>query len=146
MATVFKWATLRAAASALTTELNALANAGFSAAGTAIDNATNLDEWAQCEIILSSLTPTAGATLTLYMVCSLDGTNYEDAPSSTNPGTHMAVATVALNAVVGAKRLVTPQFQIPPCKFKLVLQNNANVALGATGNTVTISTGTEQGV
>lgn len=128
----------------LTTELNALGNAAFSGGGSAIDNTANSDQYGACDIVLASLNPTAGAYLALYLVQSLDGTTYEDAPSSTNPGTHMLVATVLVTTGSAAKRIMSPWFRIPPGKFKFVLYNATGVSLGATLNTVTLYTGNDE--
>ena len=122
----------------LTTELNSLADNAYSAAGTAIDNTSNLDQYAAAEVNLASLNPTTGAFLTLYLVQSLDGTNYEDAPSSTQPGYHQQVAVIPLATGSATKRVSTPIFKIPTGKFKFVLRNDSNVSLGASGNTVTL--------
>lgn len=147
MATTFKWVAPTSRGNQLTTELNALANGGFSAVGPAYDNTTNLDEWGACDITLASLNPTAGAYLQLFIAVSLDGTTYEDAPSSTNPGSHQLVATVSLTTGASAKRVQTKDlFRLPPAKFKFVLKNAAGVALGATLNTVALFTTNEQGV
>lgn len=129
----------------LTTELNSLANAAYSVVGTAFDNTANLDQFGACDIVLASLDPAAGGYLQLFLVQSLDGTNYEDAPTTTtNPGTHMLVATVALLDTSSAKRVMTPWFRLPPGKFKLVLYNGSGVSLGATGNTVTLYTSNDE--
>src|SRR3954468_9971839 len=93
----FKWTPSNSRGNVLTTELNSLANGAFSAVGPAFDNRTNLDEWAAAEIILASLLPTTGGYLQLFIVNSLDASNYEDPPNSTNPGSHMLVATVSCN-------------------------------------------------
>lgn len=128
----------------LTTELNSLADVTFSGVGTVFDNTANLDQFAAADIVLASLTPVAGAYLSLYLVQSIDGTTYEDAPSATNPGTHMLVATVLVTTGVAAKRIMTPWFRIPPGKFKLVLYNATGVALGASANTVTVYSGNDE--
>jgi hypothetical protein len=146
MTTTFKWAAWASRSTGLTTELNSLANGAYSAAGSAFDNTTNLDEWAAAEIALASLNPTAGAYLQLFLVQSLDGTNYEDAASSTNPGYHQSIAVVSLTTGAAAKKIDTAPFRIPPGKFKLVLLNKAGVALAASGNTVTLYTANETGV
>lgn len=131
----------------LTTELNALANGGFSVVGPAFDNTANLDEWMGVDIVLASLTPTAGAYIQIFIAVSLDGTTYEDAPSATQPGAMQLVATVSVSTGASAKRVMTKDlFRIPPCKFKFVLKNATGVALAATGNTVTAYTTNEQGL
>lgn len=146
MATTFKWTAAPSRGNQLTTELNALANGGFSAVGPAYDNTTNLDEWGACDITLASLAAATGAYLQLFLAVSLDGTNYEDAPAATQPGSHNLVATVSVLVSTSVKRIVTPWFRLPPNKFKFVLKNAAGVALGASGNTVALFTTNEQSV
>ena len=128
----------------LTTELNSLANGSYSAVGTVIDNSANLDQWGGLEISLASLTPTAGAYLQLFLTQAIDGTNYEDPPSATNPGYHMSVAIVSLATGAATKRIVIPFFRLPPTKFKPVLLNGAGVAFAASGNTVTLYTDNDE--
>lgn len=141
MANLLKWsAAWTSRSTVLTTELNALTNGSYSAVGTAIDNTGNLNQTGYLEINLASLNPTAGAYLQVFMVQSLDGTNYEDAPSSTNPGfgCQNAASTVATGSAT--KRVSIGPFVIPPGKVKFVLLNKTNVTLGATLNTATLYT------
>ena len=123
----------------LTTELNALANAGYSAAGSEYDNTTNLAEYAAAHIALASLNPTAGAYIALFIVQELAAT-YEDAPSSTNPGWGRAIWADSVATGSAAKNIATCWFRIPPGKMKFVLYNATNVQLGASGSTVTLYT------
>jgi hypothetical protein len=146
LATTFKWTAAGSRGNQLTTELNSLANGAFSAVGPAYDNTTNLDEWGACDITLASLLPTTGGYLQIFLAVSLDGTTYEDAPSSTNPGSHQLVATVSLNVTTSAKRVMTQPFRLPFTKFKFVLKNAAGVALAASANTVALYTDNEQGL
>lgn len=150
MATTFKWTgwTDRSASTGgtVSTELNSLANGAFSAVSGIYDNTTNLDEWAAFVIDLASLTPTTGAYLQIFLIDSLDGTNYEDAASSTNPGAHQLVATVSLTAAVGTRRAVTAAFRLPPGKMKWVLKNSSGVAFAASANTAKLFTCNEQAV
>ena len=140
-----KWETApNSRSTVLTTELNALANGAFTGIGTEINNSVNLDQWGVFDIVLASLTPTAGAYLKLYLVQCIGGTTYEDAPSSTNPGYHMEVAVVSVTTGAAAKRIQTAAFRLPLGKFKVVLLNGAGVALGATLNTVTLYTGNDE--
>lgn len=130
---------------ALTTSLNSLANAAYSTVETAFDNTSNLDQFACAEFICTStVTVGASAYVQVFLVQSADGTNYEDAPSSTNPGFHMLAATIGLNNTTALKRAISPWFRIPPGKFKPVLYNVAGVALPATGNSVTIYTANDE--
>jgi hypothetical protein len=129
----------------LTTELNSLANGACSAVGTAFDNTTNSDQFAAVDIVLASLAVASGGYLQVFVVQSLDGTTYEDPPTTTTgPGTHMLAATINLVATTSAKRVMSPWFRIPPGKFKLVLYNGSGVSLASSGNTVTLYTDNDE--
>jgi hypothetical protein len=141
MANLLKWAAAwTSRSSVLTTELNALGNGSYSAAGTAYDNTTNLNQTGYLEVNLASLNPAAGAYLQAFMVQSLDGTNYEDAPSATNPGYGCQNASASLATGTATKRVSIGPFVIPPGKTKFVLLNKAGVALAASGSTMTLYT------
>lgn len=140
MATV-KWAGAPTSrGTVLTTQLNTLANAAFSAAGPAYDNTANLDEWFWFEFLTGgAITPTAGANVQIFCVLSPGGTNYGDAPSANNAGFEALVCTLPLTTAAGTQRAVSLKpIQLPPCLMKFVLKNNAGVALSATGNTLTL--------
>jgi hypothetical protein len=129
----------------LTTELNTLANGAFTAVGTELDNTSNLDRWAWVEFAGGgSITPTTGATFSIFLVHAPGGTNYDDPASSTNPGTHQIVAVIALQASAHTVRAIsTFPFPLPPSKVKFVLKNNSGVSLSASGNTLTLYTSNE---
>lgn len=121
----------------LSTELNSLANNGYCSAGSAIGaDATGGPMFADFELVLGSLNPTATVIAELYALRSADGTNYEDAPSSTNPGTLMYLGTFVGATGSAAKRLVLADVQLPPGLWKPVLKNTSGVTLAASGNTV----------
>lgn len=146
MTTTFKriaWASL---GTVLTTELNSLANGGFSAFGPAYDNTSGLYLYFALDIVLASLTPTSGAYLQLFMGQALDGTNYDDVVSSTNPGYDMALPPSALTTGAAAKHASVKQFEAPASKVKFALLNGAGAALAASANTVTLYGGYDQGV
>jgi hypothetical protein len=139
-----RWAaTWTSRGTVLTTELNTLGSGSYSALGTEIDNTSNLDLWAMLKVDLASLNPTTGAYVQLFLVQCGDGTNYEDAPSSTNPGTHMAIRPLLLATGASAKRVYSPGFKIPPGKWKFVCLGSAGVSFAASGNTVTLYTTNE---
>lgn len=140
MTTKTLWDGYTSQGNVLTTELNSLGNGSYSAVGPAYDNTTNKDQYAALQIDLASLNPTAGAYLQLFLVASPGGTNYEDAPASTNPGYHMAIDAMSVTTGSATKRIVSPLFKIPPGKWKFVLLNKTAVALAASGNTVALYT------
>lgn len=127
----------------LTTELNGLGIGAYSALGTAVDNSANLDQFGVFVISLNTLSPTTGATVTLFIAQAVDGTNYEAAPASTNAAFHQNQngLIVSVDTTASATKLIaTPPILLPPAKFKVALLNGAGVALNATGNTVTLYT------
>jgi hypothetical protein len=139
-----KWgATWTSRGTVLTTEIDSLVTAGYSAASASYDNSTNFDQYGYFSLKLASYTPTAGATWTFFLLQSLDGTNFEDAPSSTNPGTGKLSVTITVNAAASAKLENTQPFLMPPGKFKVVALNNSGAtttAGGGTANTLTLYT------
>lgn len=138
MANIGKWNTPTSAASILTTELNSLGNNTMSAASSAVANQTNLDMYVDIEVNLASLSPAAGAYVAIYIAEAVDGTNYP-APS----GADMRLSATQLLCVVPigttastAQRVAARNILLPPQTFKIYLDNQTGVSLGATGNTV----------
>lgn len=113
---------------ALDTQLNALASLG-SATGPAIAN-TELDTLADVEIALASFTPGATPYVELYLIPSVDGTNYADAPGD-------FVGARSVSAGASAKRVVFRGIPVPPRTHKWHVVNKTAATLAATGNTVT---------
>jgi hypothetical protein len=142
MATL-KWVAPEATATALTTDLNSLANGGLSAVSAAVDNETDLYQYLELELVLASLTPTGTPSCSVLLIKSVDGTNYED---STTSALHTVIATLPFSTATGAKRVCQANIQVPPCKFKLAVLNNAGVALAASGNTLKYRRHNEQAV
>lgn len=128
-----KWAAPEAITSALTTELNSLANNGLCTASAAIDNETGLYQYMEVELVLASLTPTGTPYCQLYLVKQIDGTNYED---NTVSAAHQIIAVFPMSTAAAAKRIIVANILIPPTPFKLILENKTGVSLAASGNTV----------
>ena len=143
MSTTAKWAAPEAIASALTTGLDSLANGSASAASAAIDNETDLYQYINLELVLGSLTPTGTPSVDIYLLATLDGTNYDDS-SPSNGGSYLA--SFSFSTATAAKRCVLKNLVIPPLKFKLVAVNNAGPSLASSGNTVKYRRHNEQGV
>jgi len=141
-ATTFSWTAGTTIASALTTELNALANAAFSAASAAYDNETNHYLYLDLELVLASLTPTGSPYCAVFLIAHLDGTNYEDTANTAS----VPIAIFSFTTAVAAKRQIRSNILVPPLPFKLVLQNNMGPSLGATLNTLKYRLHSEQGV
>jgi hypothetical protein len=130
----------------LTTELNSLSSGSYSGLGTAYDNSSGLYLFGRLVATLASLNPTTGAYLLPFAVPAVDGTNYDDAPSSTQPGAHHALPIVNLATGSAAKLASTPMFDLAPEKIKFALLNGAGASLAASSNTVKLWGGYLQNV
>jgi len=147
MATTFKWVAGEGTTTALTTELNALASAAFSAASAAIDNTVGLYRWMDVELNLASFTPGAGSPYcAAWINLSLNGTNYEKVPDGSSGDKPPEVIFPLEASVAQASRVVIANIPIPPLKFKLCLQNVSGAALADTGNTLSYNRHYEQSV
>jgi len=97
--------------------------AGSNYLGSAIDNSSNLDMFADIEIEWSCATaPTADKNLELYLLYAQDGTNYEDGDSSTDP--KVAPAGVApAYADTATHRKVIRRVKVEPQKLKILIKS-----------------------
>lgn len=113
----------------LSTQLNSLADGSKSGVGTSYDNGANLNQYGWLEVVLASLTPTAGNFLTIYMYVYTGGTT-EDVAGI------VPLVTVSCTTSTGAKRVVSRRFELPPYEVSFEVQNDLGVALASSGNTV----------
>ncbi len=122
---------------ALDTQLNSLATATASAAGSAQDNSTNLDLYADFVLSVTFGTnPTANATVDLYILPSVDGgTNYADAVVAATPAKNMLAGSFYVRAVTTAQVITITNVPIPE-KFKVMVINNTGQSMAASGNTL----------
>lgn len=132
-----KWSTYTAtAATVLSTEANSLANGSITAAGSEIDNSTNGDMRADFELILAAqgVARSGGATVPLYIVTALDGTNYTDVNASVSE----PVGSFTLDAATTARRAIVRGVPLSPAKHKPVLGNLTGQAFAASGTSVRV--------
>jgi hypothetical protein len=123
-----------AIASALTTDLNSLANGSASAASAALDNTSNLDLYHDLTLTVAAQgsARSAGATVSVYLVMALDGTNYDDV----NATTAELAAVFPLDAATTARQVTRRDIPVPPGLFKYFVVNNTGQAFAASGNIV----------
>lgn len=130
------WLTYPSATSHLTTELNSLANAGRKL-GAAVT--TTRDQYMDVELSLAAQgsARSAGAAVELYLLPSVDGSNYAyGADAGPDPaGTHLAglfqfdaATTARLDNVVG--------IFVPAGNWKLMVINRTGQAFAASANTL----------
>lgn len=136
MANKINWDSSPAITAYLTTELDALANAA-QVIGTAIDNSANLNMYmdVQVYVAVQGGARSAGAYIAVYLVTSVDGTNYGYGDASTDPPANSLVCALAIDAAVTARYLTSKPFLIPPGKMMLVFENNTGQAFKATDST-----------
>jgi hypothetical protein len=147
MATTNKWVVPNTIATALSTELNSLANGSYTNASSAIDNETDLYEYLDLELLLASLTPSGSPYCSVYLTKSIDsGTNFEDGGGATAPPGAALICTFDLSTSTGAKRRVMGNLLIPPLQFKLIVLNSSGVSLASSGNTLRYRRHNEQSV
>src|SRR5512135_1438580 len=119
MVTTFKWLAGEGAQSALTTGLDSLGD-GNTALSTAVDNLTDLYEYIDLELYLASFATGAAPYVSVWVLYSVDGTNYEDGSAGT-PGTvpdKQPDAVFELKAITEmAWRRCKVNIPIAPAKF-----------------------------
>ena len=138
MANIGKWNAPSATTTVLGTGLNSLTSGTMSAASSTISNQTNLDIYVDAEILLASLSPTSGAYVALYILESIDGSNF---PAQSDAdlrltGTQLLCAVPIGTTASTAQRVAVRNLVIPPGAFQIKLDNQTGVALNASGNTV----------
>jgi hypothetical protein len=141
MTDVRKTAYLAEAQTGLSTELNNLADDTWSAVSSEIDNSTNGYMFMDIEADLASITPTgADAAIELYVVPSVDGTQY---PSTSNSGTadeqennQYFVGSIVLSLDAEVQIHMLRGIEVPTGKWKMFVRNRSNVSLAASGSTI----------
>ena len=136
--------------SLLTTEVNSLANNARTAASAAYDNSAAGFGflWGEFELVVTfGAAPTAGTGFDLYLIESVDGTNYTDGSSSVAPPLTSFVGSFPLRAVTTAQRIHLRGVPLPPGKWKALLHNNGTgQTAAASGNTLSVLPYRQQGV
>ena len=125
---IAKWATPGARSANLAgTALNSLAN-GSASALIAYDNSTALDLQATVAVLLGSITPGTGGSVTLRVYAG-DGTVLPDANGGAFDSYPAALASGA-----GAKVVTFPMVRLYPFPLRFQIVNNAGVSTAASGN------------
>lgn len=144
MAVIHKYDTPNSVETVLSTELNGLVqNGGIAVSSSAIDNTSGLYTFADFEIFTGQ-TIGQGDFISIFLIESLDGTNYDDAAlSSFSFGSHGGTGGGSVSKLIGSikpdsasTRKVLRSIVLPPTKFKVMLQNWCASQLVASGNTV----------
>lgn len=134
---VLQWQAPESIQTALSTQLNSLANNAFSSQSAEINNESGLYMYLDLELLLASFTPGSGSPYcAVWLVYNLDGTNYEKAPNGSS-GDKAPDAIFPLEASVAqSSRIIVPNIPIAPLRFRLILRNVSGAALPSSGNTL----------
>ena len=127
MTTTYTWTAPGTVQTYLTTELNSLAS-GSGVLGADIDNATAKATYMGVEILVAQQgsARAAGAYIQLFVIPSIDGTNYGDINAGSSS---YLVQQWPLDAAVTARYLVARDIPIPPFHFKRSLHPISSVMI-----------------
>lgn len=113
------------------TVLNSLVD-GSTSSGVDYDNSSAKDEFCDVEIVLGSFTPGSTGTLTLVVVSSADGTNFEDSAGGER-------YTLSVASGTSAKRIVFHRIRLYPFKCRFHVVNSSGGTLASSGNTIKVA-------
>jgi hypothetical protein len=122
----------------MTTDLDSIADDANSAASSAIDNTTALRLFEDLEFLLKdngTNSPTAGGVIEVYLLASVDGTNYPDGSTSIDPAANTFVGVFNTRVVSTDQRMVLRGISLPALKYKYLIINKTGMAF-TTANTL----------
>jgi hypothetical protein len=145
MATTQKWAR-GTADTAMSSELNTLANNSNAVKGSAVALTTSGYALGEVELVVTfGSTPTANTSVSVWFLREIDGTNYEDGGASVTPARNPDVV-LPIRATTNAQRIIK-QCVLPPGDFKPLVRNEGTgQAFASSGNTLKIRPLTLQSV
>lgn len=107
--------------------------AGANFLGSEIDNSSNLDTHLDLDVAFTcGSAPTANKVIEIYLLFSVDGTNYEDGDATPTDPTKSLLTAVAARAVTSAQRVAIDQIPIPPKKFKILIKSELDQSASVT--------------
>jgi hypothetical protein len=137
-----RWAAPESIQTPHSTDLNSLANSSSESTGkvlgSAIDNEADKYMNADFELNLGSFggTPSSGGYVELYLLYSVDGTNFCDGSTTVDPPATALVGAFAIRANTAAQRITIDGVPLLPFKFKTLLRNKTGQSFNASGNTL----------
>lgn len=123
--------------------LTSLADNEWTSLTDEITNSSDKNVFVNLEVVLGSAAFTgADSALEVYLVPTLDGTNYpgwtENSTSDAQQNVTYYVDSARTTGTTASQRVVLRGIELPPGKFKFGFRSRANVALASSGNTVSI--------
>lgn len=142
MANIINWAVAATSrGNVLAAELNALAHAAYSAAGSEVDNSANLDTYGVLELNVDTTAAfSSGGYLAIFLLSAPDGTNYSEGSASVVPGPDTWLLNIPLRATADAILKVTKVFPLPPTKIKFLMENRGGKVFPSAGSTLELFT------
>lgn len=125
--------------SVMTTELNSLANNSRAISAAKGGDATAAALFGDWELAVTFGTaPTLDAQISLFLVPSVDGTNYADGDASIRPAPNLYVGSFYVRNVTSAQRMAIRDVPMPPGLYKAVILNESGQAFPASGSTLKV--------
>lgn len=139
MATEQKWEAPASIQTYLSTELNSLSD-GSNKLGAKVDNVADGENelFAALELYLATQGSArdSGATVDVYLLPSVDDTNFCYGSDSVDPPASAYIGSFVLDAATTARYVTLHNIPLPPLDFKLLLVNNTGQAFASSGNTL----------
>ena len=132
----YRWSAPASIQTALSTELNSLANDSNAITSTQVDNTTNRKTFIDVELYLASVDLSAQDNPAIYVwfLYEIDGTNQEDGAAAVNPAKQPDIV-IPLREVSATQRVIIPNTIALPYEFDILLGNRTGAALASSGNT-----------
>lgn len=134
----FKWNSPDSPETILSTELNSLANGANKITTTAISNdqSTELDMFADFELYIAAqgVARDAGAYVALYILPTVDGTNFAYGGDSLDPDPNHHRGNFVFDAATTARYDVIEGIRLPPGDFHVLVMNETGQAFASSGN------------
>lgn len=122
-------------------DLDSLTDNEWTDESDAIDNSSNKYVFVDIELVLGSAAFTGtDSIIDLYLIPSVDGTNYADwtgnVTSEEQENVAHHVGSFTTSGATAAQRLTLRNVRVPPGLYKYANRNTAGVTLAASGNTL----------
>jgi hypothetical protein len=139
MATESKWEAPSDIVTYLSTELNSLAD-GANDLGAKIDNVADGENELYIDlefyIALQGGSRDADGRVEIYLLTSIDNTNFDMGGDSTDPRPSSLLCVFSLDAATTARYRTFHSLPIPPFDFKLLVMNETGQNFASSGNTL----------
>lgn len=139
----FQWGALSSTTTLLSSELNSLANSSanaLSAAGAVVAATSHLYGFVEF-MAGGTYTPTANGFIELWLLQSIDGTNFEDGSATVAPArvADVIIPVRAGTTITPRANAGLPPIVLPPGSYKPIVRNQTGAALPASGNLIRIA-------